>query len=381
MCNPARYSFMTGLHAGSTRIIDNGDNALPKNQTGVASTLKAAGYTTAMAGKWSLGGERSPGHPLKQGFDEFFGYAGQMEAHNYFPEKLTRNYRQVRLTGNKESQTPLIAKDRVTYAPGVIQAYAVDFITRNRGQTFYLQYHLNLPHLNNERLKETGNGAEHSGASRYRNADWSPAEQDYAEMVSLIDDYTGELVQTLKTHGLEGNTIVFFTSDNGPTGERTAASLDRFHATAGLKGMKGMLFEGGIRVPLIVWGPGRVPENQLRNEVTTSWDMLATFADLAGTEVKAKSDGMSFASLLTAQGDANFPSERILFWEVYDRMAIRRGDWKWVRHPVKNSSKQDYLFDLSVDPGEKRDLAKERPDILKELLSLRAQLINDDPSG
>ena len=194
---------------------------------------------------------------------------------------------------------------------------------KTEGAAFLSTIDYNLPHVNNELHNLTGNGFELPGASRYADRDWTVQEQGYAEMVSLIDDYVGELVAKLRSLGLDGNTLVMFTSDNGPTGVRGLESLARFAATGGLKGMKGMFFEGGIRVPMIAWWPGTITAGTSTQEITTFWDVLPTFAELIGRPELAIGE---YCWSCSARA---MPRERVLYWRwVTDKlcdMAIGSG--------------------------------------------------------
>ena len=369
LCNPSRYAFQTGLHAGTTGVVTNGANALPAGTPTIAKMMRGAGYSTGIIGKWALGSASSSGAPLKQGFDYFFGYLDQVAAHDFFPETLMENSKRVRLGGNRASGELNISAVREVYSARVIHQRALTFIENHKARPFYLQLDYNLPHVNNELHNLTGNGFELPGASRYADRDWTVQEQGYAEMVSLIDDYVGELVAKLRSLGLDGNTLVMFTSDNGPTGVRGLESLARFAATGGLKGMKGMFFEGGIRVPMIAWWPGTITAGTSTQEITTFWDVLPTFAELIGRPELAIGDGRSFASVMLGEG--GMPRERVLYWAVGDRQAVRYGDWKWVHHP--NKGKSDFLFNIAEDPNELTNLASKHPDVM-----LRLQQMADD---
>ena len=375
LCNPSRYSLMTGQHAGSSGVTTNRDNTLPERGNSLGKLMREAGYTTGTIGKWALGSLKTTGSPLKQGFDYFYGYSNQVEAHAYYPEFLWENDRRVRLPGNKLSSATNIADAKQTYAPAIINQKAIDFIIRNQERPFYLQVHYTLPHINNELQDATGNGFEIPGPSRYENPDWTLQERAYAEMVSLMDDYVGQIINTLETLGLKENTVVFFSSDNGPSGVRSRASLNKFNATGGLRGMKGMLFEGGIRVPLIAWWPGTIEGGIETHRISSFWDMLSTLVDLSRSEATPASDGISLAPLLL--GNTPNPVPSLLYWAIRDRVALRKGPWKWVHHPMKNQS--DFLFNLDQDPGERHDLAGENRDKLMELMHL-AQSMTASPS-
>ncbi len=368
LCNPSRYAFMTGKHAGSTGVITNGNNTLATNTLTVGRMLQGAGYYTGLVGKWALGSETSTGAPLKQGFDYSFGYPNQVAAHNYYPEFLFENGAKIRLGKNKVSKIKNISAIKEVYAADVIHQRAMAFIGNNKNRPFYLQLDYNLPHVNNELQKKTGNGFEHPGPGRYAQESWTAAEKSYAEMVSLVDDYVGALIGRLRGLGIAGNTLVIFTSDNGPTGVRGLQALQRFGATGGLKGMKGMLFEGGIRVPMIAWWPGVITPHSVNHTVSAFWDVLPTLAELSGSQQISGIDGVSFAG--TLKGDKGVSEDRILYWEIYGRKAVRQGDWKWVYHPMKET---DFLFNIAEDPEERVNLASSSAEVLARLRSISAK--------
>lgn len=370
VCAPARFAYMTGLHSGTSGIINNKVNhQLSQHSSGVARSMKSAGYTTGMIGKWGLGRPQTPNYPLNQGFDYFFGYAGHADAHNYYPEYLMENESRFPLRGNTLSLQPGLSENKVTYAPALINERAIAFMERHRNKKFYLQLHYNLPHVNSALLSATGNGWEHPGISRYQNTDWTAAEQDYAELVSLMDDYVGEVMSALDSYGLTENTIVFFTSDNGPEGARTMESIARFLATDGLKGKKGELFEGGIRVPLIAWGPAYIKPGQVVDQPTAFWDMLPTLSEIAAVDEPFVTDGVSFAPILFGTGEMG--EREFLYWSFKDSIAVREGHWKWVRDRKWAEYRQkDFLYNLADDPREEKNLAKEYPEKLYELMLL-----------
>jgi len=185
-------------------------------------------------------------------------------------------------------------------------------------------------------------------------------------MISLMDDYIGELVWKLRSLGVANKTLIIFTSDNGPSGVRGVKSLQLFNATGGLKGMKGMLFEGGIRVPMIAWWPGTIPGNTICTNTTTFWDVMPTLAELIGYQQAMEADGESFAN--TLRGVSQKSTRRTLYWEVNDRKAIRHGSWKWVHHPMKKKS--EFLYNIVEDPRELNNLAAKAPEKLAQLQAL-----------
>lgn len=371
-CNPSRFAFATGKHAGTTGVTTNRDNRLPPDTMTVGRVMQAAGYRTGLIGKWALGDVGTGGEPLKQGFDYFFGYANQNAAHNYYPETLAEDLGTVALEGNKDSSHNLVAQARQTYAPGIMQRKALDFIRENRQRRFYLQLDLNLPHVNNELHMLRGNGFEHPGEGRYAaQAGWTGQDRAYAEMVGLMDDYVGEIIATLQSLGLENDTLVIFTSDNGPAGERGLGSLQRFAAAGPLNGRKGRLYEGGIRVPMIAWWPGTIPAGTTSNATVTAWDELSTLAELAASSAKFESDGMSFAPLLQGAGDPR--KARLLYWHLKDQVAVRYGDWKFLSVRRGTLFEENFLYNIALDPREMNDLANVHPERLRQLGDMAKQ--------
>tara|TARA_R110002072_G_scaffold108062_1_gene234750 strand:- start:637 stop:2043 length:1407 start_codon:yes stop_codon:yes gene_type:complete len=368
-CNPSRFAFSTGRHALTTGVITNGENFLPADSVTVGSVMQSAGYATGLIGKWALGDAGTSGEPLKQGFDYFFGYPTQRSAHNYYPETLTENRGSAILTGNRDSDRKLIAAGHKTYAPEVMQQRTLAFIRDNSKRTFYLQLDFNLPHINSELHRLTGNGFEIPGAGRYASeAGWTEVDRSYAEMVSLMDDYVGDILSTLHSLGIAGNTLVIFTSDNGPAGERSRESLERFAATGPFSGWKGRMHEGGIRVPMIAWWPGTIPAGTTNNALVTAWDELPTFAELIAARAKIESDGVSFAPLL--KGANNPQQARFLYWRLDEKVAVRYGDWKWVGIRYHTPFEKNFLYNIALDPGELSNLAGSNPEQLHQLQAM-----------
>jgi arylsulfatase A len=366
VCNPSRFAFFTGKHSGRTGVITNTDNKLPADIMTVGKLMQSGGYFTGLIGKWALGAAGTSGEPLKQGFDYFFGYPTQLSAHNYYPQTLTENLGSALLEGNKDSDHPSVAAVRQTYAPQVMQEKTLAFIRDNSKRRFYLQLDLNLPHTNSVLQQLHGNGFEHPGAGRYAaKADWTERDRGYAEMVGLMDDYVGEIIQLLYSLGIAQNTLIIFTSDNGPAGERGLESLQRFAATGFLRGKKGTLYEGGIRVPMIAWWPDIIRAGTTSDSTVAAWDEMPTLAELTGSKLELESDGVSFLPLLS--GSTEQREDRLLYWHLKTQIAARYADWKWLRLYSDTFMQRDYLYNVRVDPGEKKDLAKLHPEQLQKI--------------
>jgi arylsulfatase A len=382
---PSRSSLMTGLTTGHTPIRGNkelnpeGQWPLPSASFTIAEMLKEAGYVTGGFGKWGLGYPGSEGDPNNQGFDEFYGFNCQRLAHNYYPAHLWDNQKKIELKGNSGDKFE-------EYAPELIHQRALQFIVKNKDKPFFLYYPSTIPHaellLPQKNLKEfrgkflpeksfkgvkPGDPGFRDGA--YGNQPECHAA--FAAMVTLLDKLVGEVLNKLKELGLDKNTIVIFSSDNGPHLEG-GADPDYFDSNGPLKGYKRDLYEGGIREPMIVRWPRKINAGSRTDHLSAFWDVLPTLAELSGTKTPEKIDGISFLpTLLGAKGQKQ---HKYLYWEFYERAgrtAIRKGNWKLVKYNVQNPELSKIeLFDLSKDIGEQNDLAALKPEIVRELSAL-----------
>jgi arylsulfatase A-like enzyme len=365
VCAPSRCVLMTGLHTGHCYIRGNGNASLRPDDVTVAKILHNAGYRTGLVGKWGLGSENSTGIPTRQGFDFFFGYLDQTHAHNYFPTFLYRNDRRIALPNvvpaeGKKGQG--VATERLQYSPDLMTREALQFIERNRLQPFFLYWACTLPHANNEAGKK---GMEIPDVGRFRNENWPEAEKGFAAMVDHLDKDVGQLLDRLKALGLEKDTIVCFTSDNGPHREG-GHDPSFFHSSGGLRGIKRALYEGGIRVPFLVRWPGHVPAGRTCD--ATGWfaDFLPTAADLAGAKSPSGIDGVSLLPVFTGKSQAA-PRPAPLYWEFYEQgfaQAVRDGRWKAIRKPKGDRLE---LYDLAADPAEKHNVADKHPEVAARL--------------
>jgi arylsulfatase A-like enzyme len=358
VCAPSRCALMTGKHTGHATIRGNKTVPLGARDVTIAALLKAAGYVTGLIGKWGLGEPGTTGIPTRQGFDTFFGYLNQVHAHNYYPDYLWRNEAKVALPNVVQKG---VAVKKVVYAPDLFTEQALQFLEKNKGHPFFLYLAYITPHANNEAGKE---GMEVPSDEPYSREPWPQAQKNHAAMITRMDRDIGRLFDKLRELGLDDDTIVFFSSDNGPHQEGGGDPF--FFRSAGpLRGFKRSLHDGGVRVPMMVRWPGKVPAGKQSDLVWAFWDFLATACDLAGLAAPAGLDGVSVAPTLLAEGPQK--QHDFLYWEFHERgfqQGARMGDWKAVR--AKQGECLE-LYDLGKDIGEKDNIAAQHPDIVERL--------------
>ncbi len=385
VCAPSRCVLMTGKHMGHCHVRGNaGGNmriqSLRPEDVTVAEILKSAGYQTALCGKWGLGefsknDMDNPGVPNRQGFDFFYGFQSQRHAHNYYPEFLWRNEEMEPLNnevvqeGNEKPNelfTGGYATKRVDYSHDLVMNEAVDFIRRSKDGPFFLYVALTIPHANNEGTRGTGDGQEVPDYGIYSEKDWPNQDKGQAAMITRMDADVGRILDLLKELEIDENTIVMFSSDNGHHNEG-GHNPDRFDPNGPLRGKKRHLYEGGIRVPMIVRWPGKTPAGSVTDHISYFGDLFATACEAISTEVPDSLDSVSF--LPTISGQANLQSaHEHLYWEFYEqgsKQAVRKGKWKAVREPMLTGKMQ--LFDLEADLGEAKDVAESNPDVVAEM--------------
>ena len=359
VCAPSRCSLMTGLHTGHARIRGNEKTPLQAGDATVAALFRSAGYRTAMFGKWGLGYPGKGGLPNDCGFDEFYGYLDQTHAHSYYTPHIWQNREEVILPQNMGTRHGL-------YLPDEFTRRSIEFIDKNRDNPFFLYIPTTLPHADNELGRDTGNGMSVPSLGAYANQDWSEVERSFAAVVSRLDSDVGKILAQVKRAGIEENTLVIFTSDNGPHSEG-GHRADFFHSAGPLRGIKRDLYEGGIRIPMIARWPGRVASGRATDNVVAFWDFLPTTAELLGAARPRSLDGVSF--LPTLQGRPQ-PEHPTLYWEFHEQgfhQAVRQGDWKLVRQGPKFETE---LFHLKDDPGEQRNLSQQEPAVRSRLEKL-----------
>ncbi len=362
VCAPSRCTLMTGLHTGHCLIRGNRRIDLRDHDLTVAELLGDAGYRTGMFGKWGLGSEGGSGLPTRQGFDAFFGYLDQGHAHNYYPTYLIRNEKRELLDNVVPDEGPHgrgVASEKKTYSHDLIMDEALKFVEKNHDRPFFLYLPVTIPHANNEAGDE---GMEVPSLGMYADRDWPEPEKGRAAMITYLDSGIGQLMERIKELGIDENTVVFFSSDNGPHNEGGSKSAF-FNSSGSLRGSKRYLYEGGIRVPLIVRWPGKIKAGSVSDHVGAFWDFLPTAAALAGTKAPKDIDGISFAPTLLGKGDQK--EHAYLYWEFHEHgkiQALLLENHKALR----GLGKEVLLYDLAEDPVEQHDIASERPDLVKK---------------
>jgi arylsulfatase A-like enzyme len=372
VCAPARSVLMTGMHTGHTSVRGNtGGIPILDDDVTVGEVLQAAGYTTGIFGKWGLGDAETTGVPNRQGFDEFFGYLHQVHAHFYYPYFLWQNEEPYILEGNEGGA-------RGAYTHDVITEKALQFVRDQDDAPFFLYLAYTIPHT--ELLVPEESFAEYAGQFPEPNPYVSPnghyADQPnprtaFAAMVTRMDRDVGRVLTLLDSLNLSDNTIVFFTSDNG--GQRGGGpDLDFFQGNASLRGSKGNLYEGGIKVPMIARWPGRIADGAVSDHPWAFWDVMPTLAELAGAAVPDSIDGISMLPTLLGDRGAEQQHE-FLYWEnggeANLQQAVRWGQWKAVRPRGVPTLE---LYDLAADPSEATDVALLHPDVVATIEALLA---------
>ena len=381
---PSRSCLITGQHTGHTFIRGNkelpveGQQPLPSNTYTIFQMFKDNGYKTSVFGKWGLGAPDTEGAPQNQNVDEFFGYNCQRQAHNYYPYHLWHNDKKIMLVNNE-------GKKENDYAPYLIHQEALDFIKENKDTTFFMWYTSVLPHAElkvpeNELIERVGKPEfekekPYAGCDEgeyYKNGGYGSQQYThaaFATMVSILDKQVGEMCSYLDSLGIADKTIVVFTSDNGPHQEG-GADPDFFNSNGDFRGYKRDLYEGGIRVPLIIRWNEVVEKNTKSNHISAFWDFLPTMADVIGVKTPENVDGISFLPELTRQGVQK--EHDYLYWEFHEnngRQAVRQGDWKAVKYDVHNNGKIE-LYNLKDDASEEFDMSDLYPKKVAEMDSL-----------
>jgi len=411
VCAPARYSLITGKHMGHSYIRGNdewrergevwdyikafsdpsleGQRPIPENTVTIGKLLQKAGYTTGMFGKWGLGAPETVGVPNLQGFDAFYGYNCQRQAHNLYPSHLWENETKVFLENDLISPTTKLNPEdnpmdessysiftQKEYAPDKIHQKALSFIENNKDNSFFLLYASPLPHLPLQAPVESVNAYREiiDDPNPYLgNQSYFPnrfPKATYAAMITHLDNQIGELIQKLKEMGQYENTIIVFSSDNGPT-YLGGVDFDFFNSSKpfsnGYGKTKGFLHEGGIRVPMIVSWPNQIKPGSTSDHISSFYDVLPTLCDITGANIPNKIDGISFKNTLLNKKQK---THDFLYWEFPSykgQQAVRIGKWKGIRKNIFDGNMKIELYNLENDLGEEIDLSKDHPDIIKRI--------------
>ena len=372
VCRPSRLVLWIGRHSGHTAIAANESYVFQPEDVTVAELLKDAGYATGGVGKWAMADADGNGHPNDNGFDSWMGYLDQSEAHNYYPLHLWKNREKIPLDGNvlyepDERNRGRVAKERTVWSHDVMTDAALDFIRENAAGPFLLHVHWTIPHANNEGGRVLGDGMEVPNYGRYADTNWPNPEKGFAAMVSRMDSDVGRIVDLLNDLDIGDNTVLFFTSDNGPHQEGGHLH-DFFDSNGPLRGYKRDLYDGGIRVPMIVRWPGKISAGSSSQHPSAFWDYLPTVCELAGIEPPDDIDGLSYLPTILGKEQ---PQHDYLYWRFLgnsqNKEAVRVGSWKAVR-PAADAPLE--LYDLSSDQSEENDIAAEHPDIVDKMRTI-----------
>lgn len=411
VCAPARCVLLTGKHMGHSYIRGNdeltergkvwdfaevekdltleGQRPLPDQTVTVAKLLKGIGYKTACIGKWGLGPANSSGSPNNQGFDFFYGYNCQRQAHNYYPTHLWKNdepswltntFIDTRRTRFPEQADPHLSSNYSNfssndYAPDLMIKEALGFLDENKDEPFFMYYASPLPHVPLQVTKDwvdkyreiIGDEEPYTGKSYFPH---QYPKATYAGMISYLDEQVGQLIQKLKELGEYDNTLIIFTSDNGAT--YTGGANTEFFNSNGIFDEKygygkGFLHEGGIRVPMIASWEGRIEKDSESNHISAFWDVLPTFCELANINLPTAVDGISFLPTLLNKEQESHP---YLYWEFPEyngQQAVRMGKWKAIRRDIHDGNMDIELYNLENDLLELNNIANKYPDIVKKI--------------
>jgi uncharacterized sulfatase len=381
VCAPSRSVLMTGQHMGHTHVRGNAGGDMTRQSLRdidltVAEKLKDADYATALIGKWGLGEVGQEGHPLNQGFDYLYGYLNQVHAHNFYPEFLWRNHKKHMLSNvvqrvEKKKYGGFVggaATKRVEYTHDLFTDEALAWIRKNQNKPFFLYLPLTIPHANNEGTRLFGDGAEVPDYGIYEKEDWPEQDKGQAAMITRMDRDVGRILDLLEKLKIAENTLVMFTSDNGPHNE-AGHNPERFTPAGPLRGMKRTLTEGGIRVPTLAWWPKTVEKGSECDQPLYFGDLMSTACEMAKVDRPQNLDSVSFLPTLKGKTRKQDRHE-YLYWEFYERtfrQAVVRENWKLIRSGMDDN--QVELYDLDKDIHEDQNLAKEQSALVQSLLA------------
>ena len=392
VCAPSRAALLTGKHTGHTTIRTNSRyiQIAPDEMT-IPKMLKSVGYKTGCIGKWGVGDPVSVNDPRNQGFDYFYGYVNMWHAHNFYPEFLYRNGEKVKLRNklrlNKDGSNPWahmpegagVADVRVDYVPFLFDKEALNFIEQNKKNPFFLYLTYNTPHANNENKK---NGSEVPSYGEFSEKDWPDVEKGFAKMITNLDNSVGMIVKKLQESGIEDNTLIMFSSDNGPHQEG-GHIMEYFNSNGDLRGKKRDFYDGGVRTPFIVKWKDQIKAGRTSNHLSAFWDVLPTLCEIVGEETPQNIDGVSFLPTLLDNGTQK--QHDYLYWEFFKhggKQAIVRDNWKAVRLHLQNPEKTKLeLYDLKNDISEVNDISAKHPEIVKQMEELFKQARTEYPEA
>ena len=408
VCAPSRCVLMTGKHPGHAYVRDNrstppeGQWPIPESEITIAELMRDQGYVTGAFGKWGLGGPESSGQPLSQGIDRFFGYNCQAHAHSYYPDYLWSDDRRVPLNNNPPVPGHASLRDGADptdprsydefkgqeYAPDRINAEALSFVRDNKDRPFFLYYPTIIPHVAlhvpDEELKPYLELGWHDPPfTRASGRGYTPhftPRAAYAAMITRMDRYIGNVLDLLDELGLSNNTLVIFSSDNGTTHLEEEVDFEFFESVGELRGLKGSLYEGGVRVPTIVRWPGKVPSGTTSDYVSGFEDWMPTILDAVGASsaVPQEVNGISLVPILQGQTQEPRPFLYREFPAYGGQQSIRVGDWKAIRQNMNQGNLKIELYDLANDIGEQQNVAAEHPEVVQQLAKMMEE--NREPS-
>lgn len=408
VCAPSRCVLMTGKHPGHAIVRNNrsmkrfgepeGQHPIPSSEVTIAEVLQKEGYACGAFGKWGLGNTASEGNPTKQGFDRFFGFNCQSHAHSYYPATLWSNNAKIKLNNDPEipghASLPKSADENdprsydiykgQDYAPDRINEQALAFIRQHKDRPFFLYYPTIIPHVAlhvpdeelKPYLKQKWNDPPFTRRGGYGYTPHFTPRAAYAAMITRMDRYIGNIMKLLKELNLEDNTIVVFTSDNGTTHLKDEVDYDFFESVKPLRGLKGSLYEGGVRVPLIVKWPGKIKPNTKSAYRTGFEDWMPTLLDLidSSTKAPAGTDGVSIAPTLLGK---KLKARKLLYREFGGyggQQAVWMGRWKGIRQNIVRKSNKTplkiELYDLKKDIAESKDVAADNPKVVARIKKL-----------
>ncbi len=415
VCAPARCILLTGKHSGHAYIRGNdewesrgdvwsymsmiadssleGQRPMPDSTITIARLLKKAGYTTGMIGKWGLGAPQTNSIPNKMGFDYFLGYNCQRQAHTYFPIHLYENENRLYLDNDTVPPNTKLANDADpnekgsydnfslnVYAPDIMFDGMMNFIDENNDQPFFMYWATPIPHVPIQApnswvdyyINKFGKEEPYLGDRGY--FPHQNPNAGYAAMISYFDERVGQLVAKLKEDGIYDNTVIIFTSDNGPTyagGVDAAFFNSAGPFNEGYGWTKGFVNEGGIRVPMIVHWPKKISGRKVSDHISAFTDIMPTICDIAYVETPDNIDGITF--LPTLLGNSNQIIHDYLYWEFPEyngQQAVRMGDWKAIRKNIKEGNLDLELYNLVYDIKEENNVADENPHLVKKMINI-----------